>query len=150
MSKTPIYEMTFPVSVRDIDAAGVVHFSCYTLWMEAVEHAFFRAKDILIIDQVIDGIYGWPRIQLKVDFKKILQFGDSVRVVLKSLSVGEKTLQYEYAFFKILSHSAVCVATGGMTTIYTYKPFNSHEPLYSLPIPEKIRTVLETGVNRLF
>jgi acyl-CoA thioesterase FadM len=130
------YEHAIKVSFNDLDAAGVVHFSRYALWMEAAEHALLENRGIPILQRTPEGLYGWPRIAIDIQFKHFLEMGDLLKIHLKVQVIGEKALKYNCDFLKILPTEPRLIATGTMTTLYTYKPLAADQAPYAILIPK--------------
>jgi YbgC/YbaW family acyl-CoA thioester hydrolase len=121
------FSTTHRVQFSETDMAGVVHFSNFFRWMEEVEHAFFRSLG-LSVAMTHDGVdIGWPRVSVSCDYFAPARFEDEIRLNLRVVKVGKKSLNYEVDFFRgeqRIAHgkaTSVCcmISAGGMaaTTI---------------------------------
>jgi YbgC/YbaW family acyl-CoA thioester hydrolase len=122
------------VQFHETDAAGVVHFSRYFLYMEEAEHALWRAAGLSI--HAREGELGWPRVQASFEYHRALRFGDEFEVRVRIVAIEERTISYACE----LSRDGARVASGRMTiACATRRP---NEPLRGAPIPAAIRSRL--------
>jgi 4-hydroxybenzoyl-CoA thioesterase/acyl-CoA thioester hydrolase len=122
------------VQFHETDAAGVVHFSRYFLYMEEAEHALWRAAGLSI--HAREGELGWPRVQACFEYHRALRFEDEVDVRVRIVAIEERTISYEC----LLSRDGTRIATGRMTiACATRRP---NEPLRGAEIPPEIRSRL--------
>jgi len=102
------------VEFRDTDAAGIVHFSAFLLWMESAEHELLRAAGLRVIDRGPDGIdASWPRVSVSCDFSGPIRFGDEVDVAVSVEKVGRTSVTYGFAF----THEGRAVARGRVVAV---------------------------------
>jgi YbgC/YbaW family acyl-CoA thioester hydrolase len=111
------------VEFSETDMAGVVHFSNYFRYMEYAEHAFVRSLGLSIVSPPSmenDGpvSIGWPRVDVKCEYKKPLRFEDEFEVHLKVAKKTEKSITYEFIFHKVgdTGDKGAC-ARGAMTVV---------------------------------
>lgn len=136
------FETTRRVEFCETDMAGIVHFSCFALWMEQAEHEFLRSVGLSVVDHQPDGSkISWPRLACACEFHSPVRFEDEVTVRLELTRVGEKSLTYEAGFF---AHETQ-VATGVMKTVCCR--VIPGEPLQSILIPLEFRAALESASN---
>ena len=134
------FETTRRVEFCETDMAGIVHFSCFALWMEQAEHEFLRSVGLSVVDYQPDGSkISWPRLVCACEFHAPVRFEDQVTVCLELTRVGEKSLTYEAKFFV----QDAQVATGMMKTVCCRVV--PGEPLRSICIPLEFRAALESG-----
>jgi acyl-CoA thioester hydrolase len=88
------------VEFSDTDMAGIVHFTAFFRYMEAVEHSFFRSIGLSIVTRHPEPV-GWPRVHVDCDFRAPLRFEDSVEVRLLVREKREKSLAYTIVFRKL-------------------------------------------------
>lgn len=95
MSREPVSEhrLTRRVQFHETDAAGVVHFSRYFLYMEEAEHALWRAAGLSIHPRHAE--IGWPRVHAAFDYHRALRFEDEFEVHVRIVAIEERTIRYE-------------------------------------------------------
>jgi acyl-CoA thioester hydrolase len=87
------------VEFSDTDAAGIVHFSSFMLWMESVEHELLRAAGVAVFDQRPDGsVESWPRVSVSCDYQSAIRFGDVIDIEAGVLKVGRTSVTYQFRF----------------------------------------------------
>jgi len=102
------------VEFRDTDAAGIVHFSAFLLWMESAEHELLRAAGLRVIERGPDGIdASWPRVSVSCDFRGPVRFGDEVDVAVSVEKIGRTSVTYGFAF----THEGRDVAHGRVVAV---------------------------------
>ena len=97
------------VEFRDTDAAGIVHFSAFFLWMESVEHELLRTCGIRVVEPDAGGPgvdASWPRVSAACDYVSAIRFGDEVDVAVAVEKLGTSSVTYGFAF----THAGVPVA----------------------------------------
>ena len=123
------------VQFAETDMAGIAHFSNYFRWMEEVEHAFFRSRDLSVAMRH-DGIeIGWPRVNVGCEFHGPVRFEDEVELRLRITKVGGKSLSYEVDFML----AGKLVALGKSTSVCCE---HVGDGLKAVPIPPAIRAKL--------
>jgi acyl-CoA thioester hydrolase len=102
------------VEFRDTDAAGIVHFSAFLLWMESAEHELLRAVGLRVIDRGPDGIdASWPRVSVACEFTAAVRFGDEVDIAVTVEKIGRSSVTYAFAF----THDGRDVARGRVVAV---------------------------------
>ena len=113
-----LYEHFFQKQVEfsHTDMAGIMHFSNFYRFMEAVEHDFFRKLGKSVSGETDEaGIqYGWPRVSSTCSFKAPLKFEDVVALHLIVREIRNATLRYEVIFSK----DGVEAARGEITIVH--------------------------------
>jgi 4-hydroxybenzoyl-CoA thioesterase/acyl-CoA thioester hydrolase len=124
------YRLRRRVQFHETDAAGIVHFSRYILYMEEAEHALWREAGLSIAPR--DSLIGWPRTAVSFEYHRALHFEEEVDVHLRIVEIGERTIRYACE----LRRGDERVATGSMTIVcVTKKP---GDRMRSVPIPADV------------
>ena len=126
------------VEFRDTDAAGIVHFSAFFLWMESAEHELLRHAGIHVVERQSDGtVHSWPRVSTACDYKSALRFGDEVEIAVTVDEVGRTSITYGFRF----EHERVWVAQGRVVAVRCLMhPGGRPE---AVPVPTEIIARLE-------
>jgi len=126
------------VEFRDTDAAGIVHFSAFFVWMESAEHELLRAAGIPVVERGSDGIdSSWPRVSASCDYAGAVRFGDELDVSVEVEAVGRTSVTYGFTF----RHAAAEVAHGRLVAVRCrMHPGGKPEPV---PVPAEIAARLE-------
>lgn len=102
------------VEFSDTDAAGIVHFSSFMLWMESVEHELLRDAGVAVMDERPDGtVESWPRVSVSCDYLSAIRFGDCVDIEAGVDKVGRTSVTYRFRF----SHEGRPVANGRVVAV---------------------------------
>jgi acyl-CoA thioester hydrolase len=124
------YRLRRRVQFHETDAAGIVHFSRYFLYMEEAEHALWRAAGMSIAPA--GSPIGWPRTAVSFEYHRPLHFEEELDVLLRIVAIEERTIRYACQLLR----GDVRIATGSMTiACVTKKP---DDRMRSTPIPEDI------------
>lgn len=132
------------VEFSHTDMAGIVHFSNFYKYMEAVEHDLFRSLGKSIVgerDSAGENL-GWPRVQANCSFKAPLKFEDKVELHLIVRQLRSSTLRYEVIFTKLGEVSMVC-ARGEMTIVHVVQ--DQAGVMKARPLPEWLALALEAA-----
>lgn len=117
-----IFEYKFKkmVEFSHTDMAGIVHFSNFYRFMEAVEHDMFRSFGKSIAGEVAeDGVsVGWPRVQAECSFSAPLKFEDTVELHLIIREIRNATVRYEVIFNKETDSGFIEAARGSITIVH--------------------------------
>lgn len=105
------------VEFSDTDMAGIMHFSRYFVFMESVEHAFFRSLGYSITTRADGKDYGWPRVDVQCKFKQPLRFEDEVELHLVIREIKSKVITYDIIFRKLNGDTVQEVARGSLSVI---------------------------------
>lgn len=116
---------------HETDAAGIVHFSRYILYMEEAEHALWRAAGLSIMAP--GALVGWPRTAVSFEYRRPLHFEEEFEVLLRIVAIDERKIRYACT----LVRDDVQIATGTMTiACVTREPGG---PMRGVSIPEDIK-----------
>lgn len=123
------------VEFRDTDAAGIVHFSAFFLWMESAEHELLRSCGIPVVESGAGGPgvdVSWPRVSAGCDYVSAVRFGDEVDVAVSVEKLGTTSVTYGFAF----THAGVPVAKGRVVAVRCQlRPGRRPE---AVPIPDDV------------
>ncbi len=119
------------VQFHETDAAGIVHFSRYILYMEEAEHALWRAAGLSIAPP--DSLIGWPRTAVSFEYHRPLHFEDEFDVLLRIVAMEERKIRYSCTLIR----GEVRIATGTMTIACVTRTASA--PMRGTPIPESIK-----------
>jgi acyl-CoA thioester hydrolase len=101
------------VEFRDTDAAGIVHFSAFFLWMESAEHELLRQAGIRVVERSDSAeggvasppgastpgeVVSWPRVSVSCDYLAAVRFGDEVDIAVTVADIGRTSVTYAFAF----------------------------------------------------
>lgn len=136
MSDAPVFEhrLRRRVQFHETDAAGVVHFSRYFLYMEEAEHALWRAAGLSIHPRSAE--IGWPRVQASFEYHRALRFEDEFEVWIRIVAIDERTISYAC----LLSRDGTRIATGRVSIACA--SLRPNEPMRATAIPQGIRARL--------
>jgi 4-hydroxybenzoyl-CoA thioesterase/acyl-CoA thioester hydrolase len=136
LSSAPLFEHRLKrrVQFHETDAAGVVHFSRYFLYMEEAEHALWRAAGLSIHPRGTEQ--GWPRVQASFEYHRALRFEDEFDVAIRIVAMDERTIAYAC----LLSRDGARIATGRCTIACA--SLRPGEPMRGAPIPDEVRARL--------
>lgn len=101
------------VEFRDTDAAGIVHFSAFFVYMEQAEHELLRSLGLSVASRDEEGEIGWPRISATCDFRNPARFEDVLAVEITIERLGRKSVTYRFRF----TRADVEIALGSMTSV---------------------------------
>ncbi len=117
-----IFEYKFKkmVEFSQTDMAGIMHFSNFYRFMEAVEHDMFRSFGKSIAGEVDDqGIsVGWPRVHAECSFSAPLKFEDTIELHLIIREIRSATVRYDVIFNKIVEDGFAEAARGSVTIVH--------------------------------
>ena len=101
------------VEFRDTDSAGIMHFSCFFVWMEQAEHEALRSLGLSVMDKTGPENISWPRVSAKCDFFQPARFEDILNIEVAVEEIGSKSVTF--AFTILRKH--VKLAAGSLTTV---------------------------------
>lgn len=107
------FRTTRRVEFHHTDAAGIVHFSQFFLYMEEVEHEFLRSRGLSVMMRDAEGVLSWPRVSARCDYTSTVKFEDLLDVELEISRLGEKSATFAFRF----AHQGREVAVGQVTTV---------------------------------
>ncbi len=123
------------VQWRDTDAAGIMHFSVFFVYMEQAEHELLRQLGLSVSFDDGPQKLSFPRVSAKCDYQRPLRFDDQVDIEVRVERLGEKSITYDFQFR--LAEEAV--ARGSMTCVCCR--VDTHPPR-SVPIPQRVAAQL--------
>ncbi len=96
---TSFIEQTRRVEFVETDMAGIVHFSRFYIWMEQIEHEFFRSIGLSIMQKLDDRtVIGWPRVSAQCRFESPARYDELVTARLTVQRIGVKSLTFDIVF----------------------------------------------------
>ncbi len=128
--------ITRRVEFAETDLAGVMHFSNYYRWMEAVEHAFWRSLGLSVVTEHDGRTISWPRVLTSCEYFGPAHFEDEIELRLRISGLSEKSLTFEVEFHK----QGLRIARGRQKAVCCEMVGGQFR---STPIPEAIRRRLE-------
>lgn len=127
------------VEFRDTDAAGIVHFSVFFVYMEEAEHEMLRHLGMSVMHFDDEGKLSFPRVGARCDYQSAVKFEEVLDIEVSVVRLGHKSVTYEFTF----SHEGKPVASGQTTTVCCR--FADDGTPQSVPIPtwmvEKLQAV---------
>jgi acyl-CoA thioester hydrolase len=142
-----VFKTSRRVEFRDTDAAGIMHFSVFFLYMEEAEHEFLRSLGLsVVIDETAGGdvrrILTWPRVHCECDYFSPLKFEEIVAIGVSIERLGEKSVSYRFEFERQFDfdRDGGKIATGQVTAVCCR--IVGTAPPKSTPIPDDIRAKL--------
>lgn len=129
----PLYRHLGQVAFGDTDASGWMHFPNIFNYVEAAEHAFLRARGLLVFDRTQGG---WPRVKVSCDYKRPFQCGDDYEVLLGISRLGASSIKWD---FEVHNKAGEIAAFGSMTTV---RVDHQGRPIF---ISEQERELLESA-----
>ncbi len=117
------------VQFAETDMAGVVHFSYFARYMEEAEHALWREAGLNI--SPTDGLTGYPRVAVAIDFKAPLYFEDEFDVHVRIEAISRRTIRYSHT----IRRADTLIATGSMTAACVQRV---PPPMRAIEIPAEI------------
>lgn len=127
------FRATRRVEFCDTDAAGIVHFSRFFIYMETAEHEMLRSVGLSVLQKTEDGRHiSWPRVAVSCDYKQPARFDDVLTIEVAVERVGSKSITYNFRFLcgdKLL-------ATGKTTAVCCR--IEQGQPPQSIEIPANI------------
>jgi 4-hydroxybenzoyl-CoA thioesterase/acyl-CoA thioester hydrolase len=132
-----LFVATRRVEFHQTDAAGIVHFAQFFLWMEQVEHEFFRHLGSSVVARYGDRTISWPRVACQCQFKRPLRFEQVVKVEFGVAELRRSSVRYRSRF--LLDQDEV--ASGTMTSVCCFADAGGQ--FQSTPVPPPLREKLE-------
>lgn len=124
------YKTTRRVEFRDTDAAGMVHFSMFFVYMEQAEHEMLRHYGFSVMLEDEAGALSFPRVAARCDYQRSVKFEDVLDIEVEIVRLGKKSITFEFNF----SHAGRPVASGQTTTVCCR--FEADGTPKSVPIPD--------------
>ncbi len=130
------------VEFVDTDVAGIMHFSNFFRFMEATEHAFYRSLGFSVhAFQPESGgpNIGWPRVHAEADFHLPLTFEEEVEIELLVEEVRNKSIHYQFRFWKTPPDQAKALAATGKFSVVCIAFGEQGRGMEAIAIPEAVR-----------
>lgn len=121
------------------DAAGVIHFSCFALYVEEAEHDLLATLGFPVQLRGTEALH-WPRVSFEASYTGPLLPFEKVQVELDPEEVGERSIFWAWKILKTSDGEEV--AAGSMKTVCCR---SSASGLTSTPLPADLKTALMTG-----
>jgi 4-hydroxybenzoyl-CoA thioesterase/acyl-CoA thioester hydrolase len=128
----PAFRTRRRVEFRDTDAAGLMHFSSFFVYMEQAEHEFLRSIGLSVLEREGDGAVTWPRVWAVCDYCRPLRFEDEFEIEVAVERLGERSVTYVFRFL----HEGQDAATGRITVVCCR--VDKTAPVQSTAIPSRI------------
>ena len=77
-----LFRSTRRIEFHHTDAAGIVHFSKFFLFMEEVEHEFLRSRGLSVMMRDAQGVMSWPRVAASCQYRSTVKFEDLLDIEL--------------------------------------------------------------------
>lgn len=139
-AKYPVV-IALPVFWGDQDAFGHVNNNAYFRWFESARIAY--SERIGLLDLFRAERIGPILASIACDYRRQLNFPDTVRVGVRVTRIGRTSLGLEHA---IVSQSQLAVAAEGTSTIVVFD-YRANRPF---PVPTSIRQAIEALEGRRF
>ena len=107
----PLHRQAGEIAFGETDASGWMHFPNVFKYVEAAEHAFLRARGVLVFDREQGG---WPRVKVTCDYKRPFLCGERYEVLLAISRMGASSVTWDFEMVNGLGEIA---ASGSMTNV---------------------------------
>ena len=125
------------VRLQDTDATGVLYFpQQFKMALETFED--FLTHHQMPLSSLMDSPYLLPVVHAEADYLAPIRIGDELDIELIIESIGTKSITLFYRFIDIKRSSSVGTAKVVHVTV-------DQKTRQSVPIPDFLRAVLETG-----
>jgi 4-hydroxybenzoyl-CoA thioesterase/acyl-CoA thioester hydrolase len=125
------------VEFVDTDAAGIVHYSSFFLYMEQTEHVLWRHLGLSVFPMsTSEGNVHWPRVSATCQFRGPVRFEQMLDIQLQISRLGEKSITFAYEIFAESN-----LVAEGETTIVCCRMLEGHD-ITSVRIPDEVRAKL--------
>lgn len=124
------------VEWADTDAAGIVHFARFFVFMETAEHRFREALGHPVGEGASNGSsLGWPRVTATCDYRSPVHFGEALDIHTRVVEKGTSSLTFAFTFRR----AGETVAEGRMTSVCC----RMEPAIHAVPIPEELAEGIE-------
>jgi len=141
-SNNPVFSWDRRVEFAETDAAGIVHFSSFFLYMEQAEHAMFRHCGWTVFPRAQgpqgSNLYTWPRVHCSCDYRSPAFFEDHLSIDMYIDRLGVKSITYRH----VIRRSSEILAEGKVTAVCSRVDLKTHA-IHSCEIPEPILSKLK-------
>lgn len=122
----------------DTDAAGIVHFARFFVFMETAEHRFRDALGYPVGEGASNGSsLGWPRVSATCDYRRPVHFGEELEIHTRVVEKGTSSLTFAFTF----RHDDEPVAEGRMTSVCC----RMEPEIHAVPIPDGLAEGIEVA-----
>ncbi|MDF3128659.1 hotdog domain-containing protein [Kiritimatiellaeota bacterium B1221] len=122
------------------DAAGIIHFSDISRYVEEAEHAFLRSAGFPVT--IHDPLsLKWPRVSFKANYTRPLLPFQQVQVNLVPIYVGRSSINWKWSISLPQSEEALC--EGEMKVVCCVL---KGEKLETCPLPSALKEMLISPV----
>ena len=145
------FKMHRTVEFSETDMAGIMHFANYFLFMESVEHEFFRSLGLKVHCRTESGVQGWARVNTECTFLQPLRYEDDVELHLMVREKRTKSLSYVIVFRKKDPEAIgglIEVARGTLTVVCVSRP-HGETVFRASPMPSEVNARIETAPAEL-
>lgn len=124
MIRAPVrFKTNRRVEFRDTDAAGIVHFSAFFVYMEQAEHEMLRHAGLSVVLEDADGPISWPRVSASCDYRNPAKFEDVLEIEVSVNELTRRSVTYGFRF----TRDETLIATGSITAVCCrIRPDGSH------------------------
>jgi YbgC/YbaW family acyl-CoA thioester hydrolase len=92
------FTITRRVAFSETDAAGLMHFTRYFVWMEDTEHALLRSLGESVHTTDEEGQRLFPRVAVHAEYASPLHFEDLVDVTISVRKRSTRSITYAFRF----------------------------------------------------
>ena len=107
------FQTTRRVEFCDTDAAGIVHFSRFFIYMETAEHEMLRSVGLSVLQAEGGSHISWPRVSVSCDYQLPARFDDILTIEVAVERIGSKSITYAFRFLR----GAELLATAKTTAV---------------------------------
>ncbi len=130
------FQITRRVEFSDTDMAGIMHFSNFFRFMETAEHAFFRSLGYSVVLSKNGLRLHLPRVHADCHYRAPLRFEDEVCIRLLVQKKSQRSLTYQFRFYRVGDPEAREVARGSVTVVCVKRLGDG--TLKAAPLPKEI------------
>jgi YbgC/YbaW family acyl-CoA thioester hydrolase len=149
-----LYTDRFPVTMADVDAAGIIYFATPLRWAEKLYSLWLHGLGHPHRQMFAEGI-ATPAVNVTADYRSHLSLDDEIRLELTTARIGTTsfTLRLE-AFVERYggpatrprgAMAAVGVRTTHVFSRYTHPSYGDGARTEKQSLPQWLRSALETG-----
>jgi acyl-CoA thioester hydrolase len=129
MNHSP-FRTTRRMEFVDTDAAGIVHFSRFFLFMESAEHELLRSVGLSVLTPQGSGHLSWPRVSVMCDYLRPAYFENVLTIAVAIERLGDKSVTYLHEFWL----EGQLIASGKMTVVCCLMQAGSAPVSQSIPV----------------
>ena len=113
--------------------------------MEQADHQFLLSLGTSVVQPLAEQEAGWhlswPRVHVDCDYAGTARFEDELRIKLRVLKLGTKSISYGFEF----TNREQIIARGRLVAVCC--KVKSGEPLQSMPIPAALASQLQDYIE---